>query len=293
MQVLNNLVICLFFFLSDKIVKRIRMSRLMADKSHSIRPSIYFEDLDLKCLCDLDELAILFNRKLRSKWSKCLGLERIYMPSRSTNNERSQRISNLSPKILKRLKFFLTTTDESLNVYCRLSNSWKACTYHLKEIDCFQTNIDLIRLAKDPKFSPLHNIRSIRNNQIDSRRYSIISERIDDISNMAELYQIRCEKIRLHRELPLNDRASSKENDLFVLMDNEFDDDDDDGDDDGNSYGGKFSSRFSLSFLFDWWNSSPRITDHSLDRNDENEEDCDDNDDDLQYSSISIAHREL
>lgn len=175
----------------------------------NLKPSIHFNDLELKLLCEPRELRREFLKKFRSKWTKCLGLGRIYFPTGKTigngngGNRRRRRTPLLDENTWKRLRLYLTTSDDTMNVYCRLASNWKPCSYHLKQIHCLQSNYDAIQMAKNPKYSPLyHNINRQRTQstqqKLNSKRHLIAAaEREDNIENMSELYQIRCENIRM------------------------------------------------------------------------------------------------
>lgn len=171
-------------------------------KLDSLKPSIHFDDLELKSLCDNEELRSQFPQKLRSKWIKCLGLGKIYFPF--SNNEHQKR--SLDENTWKRLRLFLTTSDESLNVFCRLANNWKACSYHLRSIYCLQSNHDSIQLAKNPKYSPLHHKSREMAAKVNLKRHLIATEREDNIENMSKLYQIRCEHVLMSAHY-MNDGA--------------------------------------------------------------------------------------
>ncbi|KAH9425387.1 hypothetical protein DERP_005994 [Dermatophagoides pteronyssinus] len=177
----------------------------------NLKPSIHFNDLELKLLCEPRELRKQFSKKLRTKWTKCLGLGRIYFPygkniakSHSGGRRRGRyHRTSLDENTWKRLRLYLTTSDDTMNVYCRLSSNWKPCSYHLRQIHCLQSNYDSIQMAKNPKYSPLyHNINRQRTQslqqKLNSKKHLINqAEREDNIENMFELYKIRCENIRM------------------------------------------------------------------------------------------------
>ncbi|OTF75080.1 hypothetical protein BLA29_008076 [Euroglyphus maynei] len=204
MDIINVLIVCCILSITTIII----VSSATTESSKiNLKPSIHFNDLELKLLCEPRQLRREFSKKHRSKWTKCLGLGRIYFPfgrgGGAGKSRRGHRTSSLDENTWKRLRLYLTTSDDTMNVYCRLASNWKPCSYHLRKIHCLQSNYDAIQMAKNPKYSPLyHNVNRQRTQstqqKLNSKRHLIAAaEREDNIENMAQLYQIRCENIRI------------------------------------------------------------------------------------------------
>ena len=78
-------------------------------KQHT-KPSILFEELQLKSLCETEQLIKQF-QPIRTRWTKCLGFRKIFLPTEQAYLKRST---------IKVLNHFLDVSDQSLNPYCRL-----------------------------------------------------------------------------------------------------------------------------------------------------------------------------
>ena len=84
--------------------------RTLFKPEHLNKPSILFEHLQLRPLCE-EEQWITQLRQVRSKWTKCLGFVKIFLPT--------ERRSGLRQSTLKLVDNFLDINDQSLNPYCR------------------------------------------------------------------------------------------------------------------------------------------------------------------------------
>lgn len=100
-------LITLFFFCQT--LSATKDKKVNVKKPEYLKPSIYFEELQLRPLCEQDEWIEQF-RPIRSRWTKCLGFQKIFLPTDRNNLKRST---------IKLLEKFANVADEQLNPFCR------------------------------------------------------------------------------------------------------------------------------------------------------------------------------
>lgn len=105
----SSTLITIFFFSQTLSASQAKDKKVNVKKPEHLKPSIYFEELQLRPLCEQDEWIEQF-RPIRSRWTKCLGFQKIFLPTDRNNLKRST---------IKLLEKFANVADEQLNPFCR------------------------------------------------------------------------------------------------------------------------------------------------------------------------------
>lgn len=98
----------IYFLLTSSLVET-KDKATKTNKPEYLKPSIYFEELQLRPLCEQEEWIEQF-RPIRSRWTKCLGFQKIFLP---TERYRLKKSTN------KLIEKFINVADEQLNPFCR------------------------------------------------------------------------------------------------------------------------------------------------------------------------------
>ena len=110
-SLLTLTVTCTFWLLllSSLLIPAVQLAKAKLPQPESLKPSLYFTELQLRPLCETEEWIAQF-KAVRSRWTKCLGFQKVFLPPEVPTLRRATR---------KLLEKFANVADEQLNPFCR------------------------------------------------------------------------------------------------------------------------------------------------------------------------------